>query len=114
MDKNIAKTRLLDLYKIAISDGKIDKNEYRFIIDIAKSIGSVNTIVRKNNKLIGYNTDYNGIIDSLPNVKDKNILLVDSPLSARLNIYAIKQQIEDWAFKTALPKEFKYINEKKL
>jgi uncharacterized tellurite resistance protein B-like protein len=39
MDKNIAKTRLLDLYKIAISDGKIDKNEYRFIIDIAKSIG---------------------------------------------------------------------------
>jgi len=42
MDKDTAKTRLLDLYKIAISDGKINKNEYRFIIDIAKSIGLTN------------------------------------------------------------------------
>ena len=37
--KNIAKTRLLDLYKIAISDGLMHKNEYHLIIDIAKEIG---------------------------------------------------------------------------
>jgi len=39
MNKNIAKTRLLDLYKIALSDGKIVQNEYQFLIDIASNIG---------------------------------------------------------------------------
>lgn len=39
MNKDIAKTRLLDLYKIAISDGKIVKNEYRFLLDIALQMG---------------------------------------------------------------------------
>jgi len=37
--KDIAKTRLLDLYKIAISDGVLHKNEYHLIIDIAYKIG---------------------------------------------------------------------------
>ena len=36
---DVAKTRLLDLYKIALSDGKVDENEYHLILDIAKSIG---------------------------------------------------------------------------
>ncbi len=39
MNKNIAKTQLLDLYKIAISDGIIDKNEYRFMLDIGRNYG---------------------------------------------------------------------------
>jgi len=37
--KNIAKTRLLDLYRIAISDGVMHKNEFHLIIDIAKKMG---------------------------------------------------------------------------
>jgi len=37
--KNIEKTRLLDLYKIAKSDGIIKTNEYQFLIDIAIKIG---------------------------------------------------------------------------
>ena len=37
--KNIAKTRLLDLYKIAISDGALHQDEYHLIIDIANRIG---------------------------------------------------------------------------
>lgn len=32
---------------------------------IAKNIKSVNTILRKENKLIGFNTDYNGFIESM-------------------------------------------------
>ena len=39
MNRNIAKSRLLDLYKITIADGNIDKKEYHFLIDIAKIIG---------------------------------------------------------------------------
>jgi len=61
------------------------------IDDIAKSIGSVNTIVRKNNKLIGYNTDYNGIIDSLPNVNGKNILLLGAGGAAKAVAFSLKQ-----------------------
>ncbi len=59
--------------------------------DIAKQIGSVNTIIRKNNKLIGYNTDYNGIIDSLPNVENKNILLLGAGGAAKAVAYSLKQ-----------------------
>jgi len=58
---------------------------------IAKNIGSVNTIVRKNNKLIGYNTDYNGIIDSLPYVKNKNILLLGAGGAAKAVAFSLKQ-----------------------
>lgn len=36
--KDIAKSRLFDLYKIAISDGKITENEYRLLFDIAELI----------------------------------------------------------------------------
>ncbi len=59
--------------------------------DIAKNIGSVNTIIRKNNKLIGYNTDYNGIINSLANVKDKNILLLGAGGAAKAVAFSLKQ-----------------------
>jgi uncharacterized tellurite resistance protein B-like protein len=37
--KDVAKSRLLDLYRIALADGKIQKNEYHLIIDIARKIG---------------------------------------------------------------------------
>lgn len=36
---NIAKTRLLDLYKIALADGKIEPNEYQLLFDISQSLG---------------------------------------------------------------------------
>ena len=71
---------------------KADIMQYLDEIDnVAKNIGSVNTIVRKNNKLIGYNTDYNGIIDSLPNVNDKNILLLGAGGAAKAVAFSLKQ-----------------------
>ncbi len=56
MNKDIAKTRLLDLYKIAYADGKIVHNEYRFLIDIAHQIGlTENDVLDIINKNIDFN-----------------------------------------------------------
>ena len=48
-----------------------------YIDDNAKRIGAVNTIVNRNNKLYGYNTDYYGLRDLILkneiNVKDKKV-----------------------------------------
>ncbi|MBN2669885.1 MAG: hypothetical protein JXR60_11750 [Bacteroidales bacterium] len=38
MDKNTAKSRLFDLYQIAVADQTVKTNEYQFLIDIAKSL----------------------------------------------------------------------------
>ncbi|MCF0105476.1 MAG: shikimate dehydrogenase, partial [Holdemanella sp.] len=51
-----------------------------FIDEKAKRIGAVNTIVNKNNKLYGYNTDYYGFDYMIKvhniNLKDKTILIL--------------------------------------
>lgn len=46
--------------------------------DAALSAGAVNTVIRKNNKLIGYNTDIFGIEYALRHtpLRDKNVLLI--------------------------------------
>ncbi len=50
------------------------------IDDAALQIGAINTIVNKDNKLIGYNTDYLGFIEMLKyhniNVTNKNVLVL--------------------------------------
>ena len=51
-----------------------------YIDDAAKAIGAVNTIVNKNGKLFGYNTDFLGLRDLVLtndiNVKDKKVLIL--------------------------------------
>lgn len=53
-----------------------------FIDDNAKKIGSVNTIVNKEGKLYGYNTDYDGFKELIESsnieVKGKNVLVLGS------------------------------------
>lgn len=61
------------------------------IDELAKNIGSVNTIIKKDNKLIGYNTDYYGIINSLPEVKNKNILILGAGGAAKAVVYSLKK-----------------------
>ena len=50
--------------------------------DLAKEIGSVNTVVNRNGKLIGYNTDYSGLDYSLKraniSLTDKKVLILGS------------------------------------
>ena len=64
------------------------------IDDIAKNIGSVNTVVNINGKLVGYNTDYYGVINSLPtNIEGKNILLLGAGGAAKAVAYSLKEKL---------------------
>jgi len=59
----------------------------------AKKIGAVNTIVKNNNKLIGYNTDYIGVKKSLEKttkIKNKKAIVLGAGGAARAVIYALK------------------------
>lgn len=61
----------------------------------AKKIGSVNTVVREENGLAGYNTDYLGVYNSLKqnnvDTKGKNCLVLGAGGAARAVIYALTQ-----------------------
>ena len=62
--------------------------------DDAKRIGSVNTVILKDKKLIGYNTDYLGVIHSFENfginLIDKKCLILGAGGAARAAIYGMK------------------------
>ena len=66
------------------------------ISDIAKKIGSVNTIVNKNGKLYGYNTDYYGFSYMLScsniQVKNKVVAVLGSGGSAKTIIETLKEK----------------------
>lgn len=73
---------------------KIAVMQYLDHIDIAaQKIGAVNTIVNKNGKLTGYNTDYLGILrplEKLTELKNKKVLVLGASGAARAAIYAMK------------------------
>ncbi|MCS7125696.1 MAG: shikimate dehydrogenase [Aigarchaeota archaeon] len=59
----------------------------------AKETGAVNTVVLKNNKLIGYNTDVEGIkksIENIEEVRDGRALVIGAGGAARAAIVALK------------------------
>ncbi len=61
--------------------------------DSAKIVGAVNTVVNDNGKLIGYNTDVNGIINTLEDFKDdingKTVSVLGAGGAARSVIYTL-------------------------
>ncbi|MCI5744955.1 MAG: shikimate dehydrogenase [Erysipelotrichaceae bacterium] len=66
-----------------------------FIANEAKEIGSVNTIVCKDNKLYGYNSDYLGFIDMLSyfniDVFNKTVLILGTGGTSKTINYAMKK-----------------------
>jgi len=60
--------------------------------DIATKIGAVNTICKENGKLVGYNTDYNGIINTIEEFSHKKILLLGAGGAARAVAYTVSQK----------------------
>ncbi len=62
------------------------------ISDEAKKIGAVNTVVNKNGKFIGYNTDAFGFITSLQeqiDLKNKKVFLIGAGGAARAIVYSL-------------------------
>src|SRR6266568_4630520 len=62
------------------------------IEDIAKIIGAVNTIVNDNGKLIGYNTDWLGILlplEKLTSLQNKTVALIGAGGAARAAAFAV-------------------------
>jgi len=73
--------------------GSLDK-----IDPIARKIGAVNTVVKKNGKLIGYNTDVSGAIDAIKTktkINGKNILLIGAGGVARAIAFGIVKEKGD-------------------
>lgn len=65
------------------------------IDDTAKSIGAVNTIVNKNGRLIGTNTDWIGAIKALEEkiiLKGKKVAVLGAGGASRAVIYGLKQK----------------------
>jgi 3-dehydroquinate dehydratase / shikimate dehydrogenase len=74
--------------------------------DTAKSIGAVNTLVNKDGRLIGYNTDYYGAIEALKekiNISHQNVLIIGAGGAARAVIYGLKKEN---AFVTVVNRDF--------
>ena len=67
---------------------KVDVMTYLDQVDpMARAIGAVNTVLQKNNELIGYNTDWIGLSQALKEIqvdlKDKSVLIIGAGGSAR-------------------------------
>jgi len=75
---------------------KVEVMKYLDKIDeTAKQIGAINTVVNKNGKLIGYNTDYYGAVEALKEkikLKNKKALVVGAGGGARAVVYGLKKE----------------------
>ncbi len=86
-----------NLYGISVTTPhKVEIMQYLDVIDdSAREIGAVNTIIRgEKNELIGYNTDYIGIVKSLENIEnlpEKRIAILGCGGAGMAAIYGLKK-----------------------
>jgi len=63
--------------------------------ETTKEIGAVNTLVNKDNKITGYNTDYYGAVEALKektSLDGKKVLVIGAGGAARAIIYGLKKE----------------------
>ena len=75
---------------------KVEVMKYIDNVDVAaKTIGSVNTIVNKNGKLCGYNTDWQGFITDLKfkkiDLKNKTVFVIGAGGAAKAILYSLNK-----------------------
>lgn len=75
---------------------KVEVMKYIDNVDVAaKTIGSVNTIVNKNGKLCGYNTDWQGFITDLKSkkidLKNKTVFVIGAGGAAKAILYSLNK-----------------------
>lgn len=66
------------------------------IDDVVEIIGAVNTVMNKNGKLLGTNSDWVGVQDSIKeksSIKNKNVAILGAGGAARASLYACKQNM---------------------
>lgn len=78
--KDFALKKEYDAYNVTIPYKEVIMEYLDVIDDFALRIGAVNTVVKKNGKLYGYNTDFKGMKYMMESagifVKDKNVLIL--------------------------------------
>ncbi|MEW5693937.1 MAG: shikimate dehydrogenase [Candidatus Hydrogenedentota bacterium] len=94
LKKAIDGVRALDIKGLSITiPFKVSIIPYLDELDpLSKTIGAVNTVVNKNDKLIGYNTDVYGAISSIEEkikIKDKTVVMLGAGGVARAIGYGI-------------------------
>ena len=95
LKKAVEAIRVLNVLGVNITvPHKVEVMKYIDTVDVAaKAIGSVNTIVNKNGKLYGYNTDWQGFITDLKfkkvDLKNKSVLVVGAGGAAKAILYAL-------------------------
>jgi len=96
LERTIEALKTLNFYGLNVTiPYKTQILKYIDVLDeAAKKIGSINTIVFKDSKLYGYNTDYLGFSRDLMtkriNLVNKNVLIIGSGGASRAVIYALK------------------------
>ncbi len=63
------------------------------IDEISKQIGAVNTVIRKDGKLLGFNTDYYGVVNTLKEVTNKNVVILGAGGAAKAVAYSLKEKV---------------------
>jgi len=66
-----------------------------WVDDKAKKIGAVNTVVKKNGLLCGYNTDWLGVViplEKITSLRGKKVLVLGAGGAARAIVYGLKEK----------------------
>lgn len=83
-----------DGYNVTIPYKKEIMRYLDSVSPLAERVGAVNTVVNRNGKKCGYNTDYHGFLGALRyagvSVKDKNVLVLGSGGASNVALVALK------------------------
>ncbi|PIR55557.1 shikimate dehydrogenase [Candidatus Peregrinibacteria bacterium CG10_big_fil_rev_8_21_14_0_10_36_19] len=78
-------------FSVSLPYKEILMNKVDVLDEACLKIGALNTVVNRNGKLFGYNTDYIGALKALGDVSDKKIALLGAGGSAKAIFYGLSK-----------------------